>query len=401
MNEPLPMNPETMARQPVSFVRFDLFQRIEHLLFLLSFTTLGFTGLIQKFAESPLSLVFLRAFGGIESTRLIHRTAAFIMMWITVYHIIAVLYRLLVLRQPWTMMPGISDFQEVWQDIQYYLGRRKHKAFYGRYNYAEKAEYFAVVWGTLVMAITGFMMWNPITTARILPGEFIPAAKAAHGGEALLAVLAIILWHFYHVHIKRFNKSMFTGKMSLEEMEDEHPAELARIRAGEQWQMPDAVTLRKRQTVFFPIAGVLALALGAGVIRFITIEPLSAITTLPQGETAAVFVPVTPTPRPTLAASPTPELAVGIDPLSWEGYFNGIFRNKCGTCHVRTAVGGLSLDTYAGALQGGNSGPGVVPGNPDASEIVKIQTAGKHPGQLNTEELNNLIEWIKAGAPEQ
>ncbi len=82
------------------------------------------------------------------------------------------------------------------------------------------------------MIITGFMMWNPIATARFLPGDFIPAAKAAHGGEALLAVLAIIVWHMYGVHIKHFNKSMFTGKISEEEMLDEHPLELADIKAG-------------------------------------------------------------------------------------------------------------------------------------------------------------------------
>ena len=115
----------------------------------------------------------------------------------------------------------------------YYFGLRKHKAYYGRYNYAEKAEYLAVVWGTVIMGITGFMMWNPIATTRYLPGEFIPAAKAAHGGEAVLAVLAIIIWHFYHVHIRHLNKSMFTGKITEKEMAHEHPAELAQIKAGE------------------------------------------------------------------------------------------------------------------------------------------------------------------------
>ncbi|MCS7039976.1 MAG: hypothetical protein NZP34_10260, partial [Caldilineales bacterium] len=74
-------------------------------------------------------------------------------------------------------------------------------------------EYWAVIWGTAVMIITGFMLWNPITTTKFLPGSWIPAAKAAHGGEALLAFLAIIVWHVYNVHIKTFNRSMFTGKL--------------------------------------------------------------------------------------------------------------------------------------------------------------------------------------------
>jgi hypothetical protein len=92
------------------------------------------------------------------------------------------------------------------------------------------------------MAITGFILWNPIASANLLPGEFIPAAKEVHGGEALLAVLAIIVWHMYHVHIRHFNKSMFTGRMTEEEMLEDHPLELADIKAG---RVDPPRTLRK------------------------------------------------------------------------------------------------------------------------------------------------------------
>ncbi len=402
MDETMPIAPQIEASGPRrEYQRFDLLQRIEHAVFLTSFTLLGITGLVQKFASSPISIAILRGLGGIESTRLIHRTAAFVMMWVSVYHIIAVLYRVFVLRQPWTMLPVIDDFKHVYQDVMFYLGRRKHKAYYGRYNYAEKAEYLAVVWGTIIMALTGFMMWNPITTVRYLPGEAIVAAKAAHGGEAVLAVLAIILWHMYHVHIKRFNKSMFTGKLSREEMEEEHPAELARIERGENWQPPEKAVLRKRQMIFGPIAGLLTLALSFGIIRFITVEPLSAITTVPQGETAAIFVPVTPTPRPTAVPTPTPELGAGVSPESWDGKYAALFANRCGSCHGRTAVSGLSMATYENALKGGNRGPAIAPGSPDASILVQIQTAGNHPGQLTDDELSQVIAWIQAGAPEK
>jgi hypothetical protein len=78
-----------------------------------------------------------------------------------------------------------------------------------------------------------------------------------------------------------------------------------------------------------------------------------------------------------------------------------MFRNRCSTCHGFTAVGGLSLATYADALKGGNSGPGIVPGDPDASEVVQVQSVGNHPGQLSLDELNQVINWILAGAPEK
>lgn len=389
----------TQPRQ--EFLRFDLSQRIEHFIFMLSFTVLAITGLAQKFIDSPLSLAILRAFGGIQSTRQVHHVAAFVMMWVSVYHVISVLYRLYVLRVPWSMLPLIEDLQHLYQDVRYYLGLRKHRAYYGRYNYAEKLEYLAVVWGTIIMGLTGFMMWNPITTTRYLPGEAIPAAKAAHGAEAVLAVLAILIWHSYHVHIKRFNKSMFTGKISREEMEEEHPAELEALESGRAWQRPPAEVIRWRQRLFFPIAVVLTVVLSAGVIGFVSVEPQTAITTVPRGETVAVFVPITPTPRPTPLPTPTAQLASGVSPESWEGKYFALFQNRCGACHGRTAVGGLNMATYENALKGGKSGPGIVPGKPQASWVVLVQQEGKHPGQLTPEELEQVIAWILAGAPQR
>ncbi len=223
IHEPLEFHTPENQR---AFVRFGISQRIEHIIFLTAFSILGITGLVQKFIASPISQTILDALGGIVSTRTIHHIAAFVLMWVSIYHIIALMYRVMVLRVDWTMMPVLDDFRHLFQDLGYYFGLRQTKAYYGRYNYAEKVEYLAVVWGTIIMAITGFIMWNPITTTRFVPGEVIPAAKAAHGAEAILAVLAIIIWHFYHVHIKRLNKSMFTGELTFDQMEEEHPAEL-------------------------------------------------------------------------------------------------------------------------------------------------------------------------------
>jgi cytochrome b subunit of formate dehydrogenase len=338
--------------------------------------------------------------GGIEKTRLIHHASAFVMMIISVYHVNEVLYRILVDRTSWTMLPVIEDLKHLIQDIQYYIGLRKRKAYYGRYNYAEKMEYLAVIWGTLIMGLTGFMMWNPITTAKMLPGEIIPSAKAAHGAEAVLAVVAIIIWHFYHVHLRHFNKSMFTGKLTRQEMEHEHPAELAEIEAGTNKRTATPKEIRKRQNIFIPIAALITIVSIFGVTAFISIEN-TAITTLPQGETVAVFVPITPTPRPTLTPTPTPDPNQPVGSITWEGKFQVLLRNRCDNCHGITSVGGLSLETYQSALLGGKSGPAVIPGDPDNSLLVQIQSRGAHPGQLTIDELTQVINWIEAGAPER
>ena len=191
--------------------RFPILYRLEHWIFAISFITLGITGLIQKFFRSPISVAIIEALGGIQTVRIIHRVAATTMMVIVVWHIGVVFYRLYVERYRLSMMPTMDDARNGLGWFLYNLGARKKKPQEGRYTYGEKLEYWAVVWGTVIMVITGFMMWNPIATTRFLDGQWIPAAKVAHGGEAVLAVLAIIIWHLYNVLVKTFNKSIFTG----------------------------------------------------------------------------------------------------------------------------------------------------------------------------------------------
>lgn len=388
---------ETVTR---IYERFPLARRIEHWVMMLSFTTLAITGLPQRFAASELSIAFVYLLGGIETLRVIHRIAAIVMMLGTAWHILVFGYLSYVRRTRLTMLPTLQDMKDAWQALMYNIGRAKSPPQMGRYTFEEKMEYWAFVWGAIIMGATGFMMWNPLTTIRFLPGEAIPAAKAAHGGEALLAVLAIIIWHMYGVHIKRFNRSMFTGKMSEEEMLHEHPLELADIKAGIAERELDPVAVRKRQRTFLPVAAALALFMLLGVYGFVNAEQTAITTVERQAPTVVVFVPWTPTPAPTL--TPTAEGAPEVvsDP-TWDNSIGALFQAKCGACHGASALGGLDLSTYEQAMEGGDSGPAITPGDSDNSLLITIQQAGGHPGQLTPEELAQVIEWIDAGAPER
>ena len=384
-----------MSKEPRSHMRFALPQRIEHWVFVASMAALAITGLAQKFATTAIAQGIVSILGGVESTRIIHHVAAIIMMFQTIFHVGVVGYKVYVLRIPMSMLPELRDIRAAWQMLLHNFGFKDRKPQEGRYTFAEKAEYWAVVWGTVVMAITGFMMWNPISTTRLLPGDFIPAAKAAHGGEALLAVLAIIVWHLYHVHLRHFNKSMFTGKLSEDEMLAEHPLELADLRAGIPVK-PDPVLVRKRQRVFFPVYSVAAAAMLLGTYLFVGFEE-TAITTVAPAEEVIIFAPLTPTPLPTPLPTRQP-VPMG---NTWEAGFADLFNQKCGLCHAGDLIlGGLDLSNYQAALEGGTSGAAIVPGDPDASMLMAIQSAGGHPGQLSEEELSLIKEWIEGDAPE-
>lgn len=413
-----------MSEQPTttvrSYQRFPLARRIEHLIMLLSFTTLGLTGLPQKFSTAPVSIAFVSILGGIETLRAIHHFAAIVMMLGTAWHILVFGYMAYVRRTRLSMLPSLQDIKDGWQALMYNLGFAKSFPQMGRYTFEEKMEYWAFVWGAIVMGATGFMMWNPISTVKFLPGEAIPAAKAAHGGEALLAVLAIIIWHMYGVHVKRFNKSMFTGNMSEADMLHEHPLELADIKAGVADRPVDPVALRKRQTIYLPIAALLALFMLGGIYGFVNAEDTALTTVERLAPTVVVFVPQTPTPAPTQTATlpatetalPAATATVGTpgtettasapsSALTWDNSIGAMLQTKCTACHGAAAMGGLNLSTYADAMKGGASGPVITPGDAANSLIVQKQQAGGHPGQLTPDEIAQLIEWIDAGAPEK
>ena len=243
------------------YLRFRVPERIEHWVLTLSFTTLAITGLVQKYASFGLSEALISAMGGIENVRVIHRIAAIVLMLEVVYHLGVVGYKVLVQRKRMTMLPGMGDVQAALGNMQYNLGLQRERPEQGRYTVEEKAEYWALAWGTLIMVVTGFMLWNPIATANLLPGQFIPAAKIAHGGEAILASLAIIVWHFYGVHARVFNKSMFLGRLNEEEMEEEHLLELAEITAGVTDRPVAERQLKKRRRSYAVVFGIVAVVM--------------------------------------------------------------------------------------------------------------------------------------------
>ena len=119
-----------------------------------------------------------------------------------------------------------ADLRELIGDATFLAGRRRERPRFGRFDYRQKFEYWAVLWGTALMVATGLIMWFPIIVTRWLPGVVIPASRVVHGGEALLALFAVIIWHFYNAHFRPnifpMDPAMFTGKIPVERLRHEH-----------------------------------------------------------------------------------------------------------------------------------------------------------------------------------
>ncbi|MCB9449892.1 MAG: c-type cytochrome [Anaerolineaceae bacterium] len=359
---------EVQQERPKFYVRFVPSVRMEHLILLVTFTGLALTGLPQKYAAERWAQVMIEVLGGIESARVIHRFLATLLMAEAIFHGGMLTYKIFVLGIRASMIPGLRDVRDVLDWIAFNLGLQKKHPTLPRYNFGEKVEYLAVVWGTLIMVLTGFMMWNPIATANFLPGDTIPAARAAHGGEALLAVLSIITWHMYNVHFRRFNKSMFTGKISREAMEEEHGEELAAIERGEKPRELPAQVIAARKRRFWPAAVVITVLLVSGLFFFITFEQ-TAIQTVPRQQVAIFQPDLVPTEG---------------DPIVGEALWGTL---RCSFCHGTEA-------------QGTSDGPAIMGTDVTLEEFfVQVRGGGKDMpafgrGEIPDGYLVHLYSWL-------
>jgi cytochrome b subunit of formate dehydrogenase len=214
---------ERRIAQHRTVTRMSNNQRWQHIVLFVSFITLVLTGFALKFPDSW----FASLLGMGEKVRgIVHRIAGVVLISAGIYHL---LYALLtrdgrkLLRD---VSPVAKDATDLVRTMRYYLGLSQRKPEFTRFSYAEKAEYWALVWGLMVMAATGIMLWAKVQFGNLLPRWWLDIATAIHFYEAVLATLAIVVWHFYQVFfdpdVYPMNWTWWDGKMSFEHYREEH-----------------------------------------------------------------------------------------------------------------------------------------------------------------------------------
>lgn len=211
------------------FLRFTRAQRWEHLVLLIAFAVLFATGAPQKYRLTEWSQWLLSTPERLYWVRQIHHVAALVLTGEALYHLGHALFLMARRRLPGDMFPTWQDVRQAGQMLAYLLFLRPSPPAFGKYNFEQKITYWFIFFGVAVMVLSGFILWFPEQVTRILPGGVVPAAYLAHSNEAIVAFIFIVVWHFYHVHWQRLNLSIFTGKLSEEEMRTYHAAEYARL----------------------------------------------------------------------------------------------------------------------------------------------------------------------------
>ena len=221
-------------KQERTYQRFQRWEVAQHGLLLISFFTLVITGFALKFPDA-LWVQGFAALGLDEALRsLVHRIAAVVMMIISVIQLAYFIISRKGRKEIAALMPQIDDVTGFWANMKFYLGKSGVRPKFGRWDYTEKAEYLALIWGTAVMVITGLILWFPEIFLSFLPTWSFETAEIIHYFEAWLATLAIIIWHWFFVifHPEKYPMSLtwMNGKITEEELKHHHPLEFEQMK---------------------------------------------------------------------------------------------------------------------------------------------------------------------------
>ncbi len=204
---------------------------VQHYLLMISFIVLVITGFALRFSDAFWVQWLFGWEGGLPLRGLVHRIAAVVMILTSVWHLI---YLLTKKGKSFIidMLPSLNDIFEFKQMVMYNIGMSKERPNFGRFTYVEKMEYWALVWGTIIMAISGISMWYQSWFATWLPKDYFDIMLVFHYYEAWLATLAILVWHLYSTvfspAVYPMNPSWIHGRMSGKMFHHEHPGAIPR-----------------------------------------------------------------------------------------------------------------------------------------------------------------------------
>jgi len=201
--------------------RLSRFEVRSHLILFLSFTMLALTGFALKY-PNVFWVRWLFALGMNEAIRsFLHRLAAIVMvadLLLFSMYMFAKARGRMVLRG---MLPRKRDWKDIKENARFFLGRSPVRPRSDVFSFVEKFEFWALAWGTVIMVVTGLMLWFTKSLPANWPSWVLNVARIIHFYEAVLATLAIVIWHGFHTiwHPDEYpmNTSWLTGYITEEE----------------------------------------------------------------------------------------------------------------------------------------------------------------------------------------
>jgi len=209
--------------------RWTFGERVQHLMLVITFTILAYTGFALRFSEAWWAFPFTVIKGGLDWRRILHRGTAVVFCLLCVYHAWFLVFTKRGRSEFRAFLPKLKDFVDLYKMLKHNLGISKEKPKFERFNYVEKSEYWALIWGSLIMILTGMMLIFNNLVMRYLPKWILDVAATIHFYEAVLATLAILIWHLYFSIFSPehypMNWSWITGRTTEHERRENDPLE--------------------------------------------------------------------------------------------------------------------------------------------------------------------------------
>ncbi|MGB9736394.1 MAG: formate dehydrogenase subunit gamma [bacterium] len=216
-----------------SIERLSKNQRVQHIILLISMIMLSLTGLVLKFHNNAFSKWLIKLEGGIWVRGMIHRIFAIILILLSIYHILWVTFTDQGHKELMAITPKMKDFSDFFKKLAYNLGFSNELPAFDKYDYLQKFQYWGVVLGTIVMVITGMILWFVNQSMAILPKWVIDVTMLIHGWDGVLIFIVLFLFHLYNVHLNPevfpMSKTWLDGKISIERLKHEHKLEYDRL----------------------------------------------------------------------------------------------------------------------------------------------------------------------------
>lgn len=233
---------ETQAHEDRSVERINLQLRIQHGLLMASVIVLILTGVALLYSDSWFGRFLIELEGGYEAPGIIHRVAAILLIATTIYHLLYVFFTREGHNEFMELLPRGRDFRDWIRMLAYDEGLRPESPKLGRYSYREKFQYWPIAFFTLIMILSGVVLWQFGELFGLLPKWAFDVA--VHGGTGTLILVILTLWHLYIMHLApgRFpmDWSFWHGRISMEQLRKEHPLEYERLHPGHHRQMEEA-----------------------------------------------------------------------------------------------------------------------------------------------------------------
>lgn len=265
------------------YIRFRPFHRRAHTVMVISFLGLALTGLPLKFSTYRWARWLADHLGGCESISLWHRIFAVSMFGCFFGYIFFMLRKYVVNRRegrlrrvalfgPDSPLPNLRDARDLLAMLRWFVGLGPRPTF-ERWAYWEKFDFFGAASDTMLLGITGLILWFPNAFCLVLPGQAVNIAKVIHSTLALLATGFVFTIHFFATHLRPdkfpMDMSILTGIVSEEELQHERPEYLERLRAEGRLEEARAVAPPPVRLWIIRILGFMALFAGLATLAAI------------------------------------------------------------------------------------------------------------------------------------